>query len=494
MNLDGLLEYQRPAPPVLLDALRLHGAAFDASDMGVGKTAHACAVIRELDVPTLCVVPAVSVADWQWMAKHFGIDPDVQSLDLLRLGNTPFGQWDNPPPRILPTFYQCTGCQCEVDPTKPFPCPHHPGGIHCVKILKREHKYGRFNWHPGIKLLVVDEVHKCGGLDSLQADMLIAAKRQRIPTLGLSATGCDSPLGMRALGFLLGLHELIGPRGFYPWAMSRGCKKLPFRGFHYVPAEGEDEKIIRGLHQDIFPSRGARVKISDLGDRFPKCTIRAQLYNITDPARMDALYREMAELIAIIHDAREKGGDTALERLLRARQELEMLKLPVFEQRTKDLIAAGRSVANFLNFRASVKELARRLGTSCMIIGGQTEHERRTNIDAFGADSERAIVVSAAAGGVSVNLQDRHGNFPRSGEVNLGHSARETRQIFGRLPRSGGKSPVQYDIILCAGTIEEPMRDALAGKLDRYDLLNDGDISPLGNLPLTISTNDETLI
>jgi hypothetical protein len=428
------------------------------------------------------------------MAKHLGIDPDVQSLDLIRLGNTPFGQWDNPPPKVMPTFLQCTQCQCEIDPAKPFYCPHHHGGIHCVKVLKREHKYGRFNWHPGIKLLVVDEVHRCGGLDSLQADMLIAAKRQKIPTLMLSATGCDSPLGMRALGFVLGLHELIGPRGFYPWAMSRGCKKLPFRGFHYVASKEEGKKIMSQLHADLFPSRGARVRIADLGDKFPKCTIRAQLYNITDPARMDALYREMADLIAIIHEDREKGGDTALENLLRAKQELEMLKLPVFEQRTKDLIAAGRSVAVFLNYRASVKELCRRLGTSCMIIGAQPEKERRMNIEAFGADSERVIVASAAAGGVAISLHDRHGNFPRSGEVNLGNSARETRQIFGRLPRSGGKSPVQYDIILCAGTIEEPMRDALEGKLDRYDLLNDGDICPLGNLPLTDTGSDANVI
>ena len=206
MNVTGLLDHQPPAVEAHLKALRLHGASFDASDMGVGKTAHACAVIRELGVPTLCVVPAVSVSDWQWMAKHLGIDPDVQSLDLIRLGNTPFGQWDNPPPKVMPTFLQCTQCQCEIDPAKPFYCPHHHGGIHCVKVLKREHKYGRFNWHPGIKLLVVDEVHRCGGLDSLQADMLIAAKRQKIPTLMLSATGCDSPLGMRALGFVLGLH------------------------------------------------------------------------------------------------------------------------------------------------------------------------------------------------------------------------------------------------------------------------------------------------
>lgn len=493
-NSSGLHDYQVPAAEALLQSLRRNGAALDASDMGVGKTAHACAVIRELNVPTLCAVPAVSVSGWQWMAKHLGIEFDVQSLDLLRGGTTPFGWWDNPRPKKLATFFQCEVCQCKFPDAPTSPCPARSDGMHCLKTLKHEHKYGKFNWHTGIELLVVDEVHRCGGLDSLQADQLIAAKRQKIPVLGLSATPFDNPLGCRALGYVLGLHELVGPRGFYPWAMSRGCRQLPFRGFHFVAGEEKKQKIMQALHADLFPSRGVRVRIADLGNKFPRCSIHTELYDVADPARIDRLYRDMAESIAEIHDKREKGSDTALENLLRARQELELLKLPIFEELTREAQEAGRSVAIFLNFRASVQELCRRLKTECMVIGAQSKFVRDSNIASFQEDSERAIVCSAAAGGICISLQDVRGEFPRLGLVSLGFSARETRQIFGRLPRIGGKSPVQYRVVLCGGTVEEPMRDAMAGKLDRLDLLLDGDLTPFGNLPLVGSNLPEELV
>lgn len=453
--------------------------------MGTGKTFVAGAVIRELNVPTLVAVPAVSVSGWNWMARHLGIGFSVESLDLLRGGNTPYGRWENPLPKARPLFFQCENCQCKFDAPPDYPCPAR--GVHCLKTLKREHDYGKFTWHPKIELLVVDEIHKCGGLDSLQADQLIAARRQKIPVLGLSATACDSPLGLRALGYVLGLHDLVGPGGFFAWAMRRGCQRLPFRGFHFTAGEERKKKIMRDLHADIFPGRGVRVRIADLGDKFPKCRITAELYNVADPARIDRLYRTMAESIADIHDKRERGGDTALENLLRARQELEMLKLPIFQEITRDAQEAGQSVAVFLNFRESVLEFARMLKTTCIVIGGQSKEERDRNIGEFQDDRARGIVLSADAGGISISLPDVRGEFPRLGLVNLGFSARTTRQIFGRLPRISGKSPVQYRVILCGGTVEEPMRDAMQGKLDRMDLLNDGDLSPLGNIPLTDS-------
>lgn len=480
MNVSNLLEWQGPAAAHLLEVLARNGAAMDASDLGTGKTFTAGAVIRHLNVPTLAVVPAVSVSGWKWMANHLGVEFDIQSLDLLRNGGTPWGGWENPRPKKIPNFFQCESCQVKFDAPPTSPCPARK--IHCLKTCKQEHKYGKFNWHPGIKFLVVDEIHRCGGLDSLQSDMLIAAKRQKIPTLMLSATPCDSPLGLRALGYVLGLHELVGPRGFYTFAMRRGCKQVLGRGLQWWVGEEKKQKAMVEIHHQIFPSRGVRVRIADLGDKFPKCSIRAELCNLSDPGRIDQLYRTMAESLAEVHDKREKGGDTALENLLRARMELELLKLPVFEELTAEAIAARQSVAVFLNFRASVLELARRLKTACVIIGGQSPAERESNMNAFQADAERVIVCSPA-GGIAISLHDTHGNFPRLGLVNLGFSARETRQTFGRLPRAGGKTPVQYRAILCGGTVEERIHKVLREKLNNLDSLLDEDLFA-DNLPL----------
>jgi biopolymer transport protein ExbB/TolQ len=41
-------------------------------------------------------VPAVSISGWRRALEHLGTSADVQSLDLLRGGKTPWGWWDNP--------------------------------------------------------------------------------------------------------------------------------------------------------------------------------------------------------------------------------------------------------------------------------------------------------------------------------------------------------------------------------------------------------------
>jgi hypothetical protein len=61
------------------------------------------------------------------------------------------------------------------------------------------------------------------------------------------------------------------------------------------------------------------------------------------------------------------------------------------------------------------------------------------------------------------------------------HSAAKMRQLFGRLPRDGGKSTAYYRVLLAAKTIETNIHRALRTKLNNLDALNDADLNP-GNL------------
>ena len=492
MNTAGLKDYQVPAVESLLQALSANGGALDGSDMGVGKTAHACGVIRELNVPTLVAVPAVSVSGWKWMGEHLGVEFDVQSLDLLRGGETPWGWWDNPRPARLPVFYRCESCQCEVNIEKPSPCPHHHSGIHCVKTLKREHKYGKFNWHPNIKLLVVDEVHRCCALDSLQADMLLAAKRQRLPVLGLSATAGDSPLHFRALGYCLGLHSLIDTSttpGYFRWASRYGVRRIPMRGLLWALGEENKNLAMAKLHREIFPSRGVRVRIKDLGDQFPPCQITAELIDLDAGGRISELYEEMAGPIAALRHRAESDIASPLGELLRLRQEVGLLTMPIFAELAKEAVAAGHHVALFVNFRAEVDALCKLLGTTCRIDGSQTgvagKRQRDENIATFNDDRSPYIISTAASGGIAISLPDRHGNFPRLGLVSPGYSAREFRQVCGRLPRVDSVTKSIYRVLFAAGTPQEKVHRKLAGKLNNLDTLMDGDLIPFENLRLT---------
>lgn len=482
----GLLPHQPPAATALLRSILRNGAALDASDMGVGKTYTAGAVIRALNLPTLVVGPKISRAGWMRMDEHLGAGFDYQSYEAVRLGNTPFGRWEYPAPKIRKQRIVCENCQREI---ASGPCPYHEG-IHCVgKPKNLPHNFGKFFWHENIKFLVFDEAHRCAALDSLQADMLIAARRQRIQTLALSGTIATSPLHFRALGYLLGLHNLVdsrdgsGPAGFYRWAFAHGCRKLPFRGLHFAMGKDRQKSILDDLHNELFPSRGVRLRTKDIPG-FPECQITAELYDIDRPGRLDELHRNMASALMELDERRGGRAQTALNEILGAREEIELLMVPVFVELALDTIASGRHVAIFVNFRRTVEEISKALKTDCILIGEQSPDERNRNVDRFQRDESPVIVATIEAGGISISLQDLRGEFPRVGLVSLGYSAVSVRQVFGRLPRAGAKSKSLYRCILAAGTVQEKVHKALAPKLNNLDALNDADLNA-DNLPLT---------
>lgn len=455
--------------------------------MGTGKTAHAVAVLRALNDAALVVCPRVSVSGWERMGRHLNTEFDARHYEILRLGKTPFGWWDNPMPEERERIYRCTRCLRTVNITDPNDlCPYpQPNSAHELVSKPVPHAYGKYNWHPAIQTLVFDEGHRCSALKSLQADMLIAARRQRIKTLVLSATIAESPLHFRALGYLLGLHNLVdsrdgsGPMGFYQWAFRHGCQKLPMLGLHFTAGKERRREILAALHNQLFPERGCRVRIDELGDTFPAVQITAELYDCEASNRINALYARMFDAVARIN-AKRANDRAALTELLRDRQEIEMLMLPVFVELAQDAVAEGKHVALFFNFRDTVEECCKMLKTTCRVDGSQVgdagAKRRMACVDAFQRDEEPYIVCTNDAGAESIDLHDVRGEFGRLGLVSLGWSAKKTRQVFGRLRRALGKSKALYRCVLAKGTVQERVHKACAGKLDRIDLLNDGDL------------------
>lgn len=472
----GLLPYQVPAAVSLLRALRRNGAAADASDCGVGKTFTAGAVLRALDVPTLVIGPKVSRPGWLRMGKHLGTSFSYEHYEAIRTGETDYGQWDNPRPKRLERELICLVCQCKVVGQ---PCPYHQIGIHCVKEKIIPHRRGKFRFHPAVKQLVFDEAHRCCGLDSSHADLMIAARREGIPTLALSATAGDSPMHFRALGYLLGLHGLTN---FYPWVKSHGCHQMPFGGYHFSCSEENQKRHMQRIHDAIFPERGIRLRVGDIPG-FPEIDVRAELYEIdAKPGLIDSLYEEMADPIAEVHGNRDFDTDLPVTEDMRARQEVELLKVPGLIELTHDGLGRGQHVALFVNFRRTADELCKRLKTDCRIDGSQVgekgARERQTNVGTFQADESPVIVCTSAAGSESLDMHDVRGKFSRLGLVSPMHSVRQFRQVLGRLRRAGAKSRAIYRVVLAAGTCEENIKEALDRKGNRLDTLLDGDLMP----------------
>lgn len=215
----SLLPYQRPSAENLFRSLRAHGLGIDASDTGTGKTYISAWVAYQAGFQVLVICPKTLIPVWRRVLVEAEIPAfRVVNYELLRAGSTRYGYWD-------------------------------------AKVWR---------WKLPLKtLLIFDEAHCCKGKDTLNARILRAAKAY--PTLALSATLAESPIEMRAIGFLLGLHNWTN---WYKWCLANGCWKGAFGGLQFKK-KTSDQHLLR-LHNAIFPEYGSRIRIADLGDAFPE--------------------------------------------------------------------------------------------------------------------------------------------------------------------------------------------------------------------------------
>jgi len=427
-----LLPYQLPHADKIEGALRTGRLAIDGSDPGVGKTYVAAEVARRVGFPqTLVVCPKVSIPTWRRVLEGFGVPVlDVVNYEKLRTGNTVHGKW-----------------------------------------VKRT-----FEWTtPPDTLLIFDEVHRCKGRDSQNAKMLRDGKGR--PLLLLSATLADNPMELRAIAHVAGLSDWFS---FWGWLLRNGCKKGRF-GMEF---DKRRKDVLKSLHAELFQRRGARIRIPELGDQFPETQITAEALDFGDD--IAKVYKEMEEELEALQEA--SADDVPAQQLtvaLRARQRVELCKVPGIVSLAKDFLDSGQSVVVFTNFRATLEAVCEKLGTKCAIHGEQSAHSRQQCIDDFQSNKERLIVVNIQAGGVSLSLHDTSGENPRVALVCPTYSAVELRQALGRVHRAGGGKSLQR-ILFASGTIEEKVCERVNAKLSRLDLLNDGDLDAQKSL------NEET--
>lgn len=404
----------------LISILSQSGAALDSSETGTGKTICGSEIARRAQAPVLVVCPKAVIPAWTRELQERGVKGDVINYEKLRAGKSPFGHWKNK----------------------------------------------KWVWTIPQSLLIFDEAHKCGGVSTQNSRMLMEAKNQHA-VLMLSATIASSPLQMRAAGWLLGVHGLVD---FWQWAMRNGCTKNRWKGIEFTGNESHLEKIAAQISPYC-----ARMKTEELAEHFSETQI------ITEPLffgeELEETYKEMErELEELELKAQNDKVNTAAQALvaqLRARQKVELLKVPVMVDMVEDLLLEGKSVAIFANFQQTVDALGEKLKTSSKIFGGQSEAERQKNIDNFQNDQERVIICNTAAGGVGVSLHDTTGKHARAAIISPDWNEKNIVQVIGRVHRAGGKTPSMQRILFAAGTVEEKVQKSVKQKISRLKILNE---------------------
>lgn len=442
----------RPWQPMIVESTikgLQSGNFLNASGLGSGKTYCACAAAKEMGMNLFVVCRVGMRQTWLDVAvNHFGMSgKNVHTInrELLRIGIHGPGTWN------------VKG--------------HNP---------ETGKAYVEFKWDmPSNTLLVMDEIHADAGLNSKNSQVLRAAVRQGIKILGLSGTAADDPRKLRAIGYMLGLHEDVN---FHEWLAGHGATVDSWdffspqlsqsrQGKAHLEARRLDEmeKINQRL---VCAGRMIRLPTSAIPG-FPKSTVNPMVVDF-DNAELIAIYEEMHKEL---EELRKKGvrGHNALTAQTRARQRAELLQVPMFAEMVQDAIEEGNSVAVFLNFTESIAALGRKLGTTCFYTGQESPEIRETNRLRFQQDKERAILVNAAAGSESIGLQDINGIYPRLGLVSPSFQAVTTNQLLGRLPRDGAKTPSTYWIVFPRGTVLERAYHACKKRTDRYGAFN-GDV------------------
>jgi superfamily II DNA or RNA helicase len=409
----------------LCDVLRRHPSAINASSTGVGKTVVSIFVAKALGLTPAVICPKSVV--WQWVETlaECGVEPwFVTNYEQVKLGRTGFGDW--------------------------------------------EIKNKRFKWQfPPKSLLIFDEVHACRKPKTQNAKLLLAARRAapQLKTLCLSATPAESPLDLFAIGHLLDLHH--GDSDFYHWLRANHV----VRGKWGLIYKGGVEGMAR-IHSQLFPARGYRAVAADLPG-FPT----NQLSTLAVQAGSDRDRKAVQDYLEELCEKRANDCPLPVVDLLRARQQLELLKVAGLADLADNDVQSGNSVVIFVNFTDTLNALVEQLGEGrCSIIqGGQSEEERRTQQQLFQSNKNKIAICQIKAGGQGIDLHDILGR-PRISYICPSDSATATIQALGRIHRSGALSPATQFFVFAANTVEEQVRARVKAKINSVAALTDGDL------------------
>ena len=435
-----LFDWQKKHCDKLVASMIANGYAKDGSDTGTGKTVIALTIARRLGLKPFVICPKAVVPSWtEWAHRFLYSAPHVYNYEKIKTGNT--------------RYY-----------TK----------------NKQTKRAGYWHIDPSKVLLIFDEDHRCKSAKSENSKLMIAAKDKGIPTLSLGATSCSNPVEMRALGYLLDMHN---DAGWWNWCLKNGCKRGVFGGLAFKGYAS----VLKRLHDHIYrDGRGSRIRIKDLPPgSFPETLIIPEGYDLggDNASNIDLIYKDMKAELDALDLKRDTDEESALVIQLRARQEVELLKVPTIEELATDAHASGNSVVIFVNFRDTAQALINRLthlDNEIGFIGGsQNKWERELEVKKFQRDESRIIVVMTQAGGTGLSLHDENGDYPRVSLISPSFSAIDLKQALGRVHRATGKSPSIQKIVFANDTIEMGVCNAVRAKLNNIDLINDDEMNPI---------------
>ena len=438
-----LKDWQVPLSEHQTKVLRKERVMLSACHTGCGKTYLATQTIKDLGMQTIVICPKIAISQWKNVIRGMGAEHLVK--DVIN------------PEQLV----KKTGC---------YWYNHEDGWTLPPDIT-------------GGGLLVFDEVHRgASGKDSKTTLALARWCSKKMPegnkVLAMSATPFETPLKLRALGYLMGFHRFV-ERDFYDWCRKHACSMVPIgryprirQVFAFTTNKARAEEVMRIIRRDMgerflsigpdeipgFPDEVKEVCLVDLAKKDHDALVRA--------------YEEMPERI-------RGGSEDDMVRVLRLRQQAEFCKAEAMAEMAVNEVEDGHSVfiaVNFTDARLRIEEYLAKKGMKfASIYGGQKESERQNGIDEFQANRIHIMVGMMAACSVALSLHDERHERTRVSLISPGYSASDLSQSLGRIRRVGGTTAVQK-IIIAAGSVEERVGRAIERKMNNIAALTDREL------------------
>lgn len=451
-----LLSYQEPHVIKLVSILVSKHIALDASDTGIGKTYIASAVCRELGRRPIIICPKTLIYTWNSVLSFFGVKSyDIVNYETLRNGKT-----------YSDSKYKYR--------TK---CPY----LDLVDPDPNNLALGPYEWDvPKDSIIIFDEAHRCKSPSKDSGKLLSSAKqlvKSKVPVLLLSATICEKFTDVKIPFYLFGIipyirnfnHYVLTLRDKYPRYRTRKSDYLT--PSDYLAARENAQAMT--IYEEIREYT-SRIKIKDLGDKFPSNQICCQQFFAEDYGKIQVAYEEIALLM---EELKNNPGKNHLAQIQKRKQEIELMKVPIFIEQAQLYLDDEKSVIIFVNYLHTLRLISEQLDIRCKIFGEQSMEERHKAIDLFQSNQERIIICQIRAGGTGISLHDLSGNHPRITLMNFPDSGSNLLQALGRAPRAGAKSTVLQRIIFVANVdYEKKIMQNINRKLTNISAINDGDL------------------
>jgi superfamily II DNA/RNA helicase len=445
--IEKLLSYQIPHTYQICESLKKSNCVLDASDTGTGKTYTTIVICDLLKLKPFIICPKSVINNWITVAKNMNVD-------IIGIAN----------------YEKLKSCKYFTPNLEITSCPY----LKKTGKIKGKEDY---TFHlPENTIIIVDEAHRCKNYTTVNSKLLMSMRESGNKILLLSATITDKVECFKPFGVIFGLYD--DPKKFKLWIRSKmKAKKLEIDNLRIKSNRviSDDEIALKFIHNTIFPIRGGRMKIKELGDLFPKNQVIAECYYSDDHDKVNEMYNLIN--IAIANLKNKEKRSSALGEIVRCRMRIEMFKLPIILDLIDDALINDYSVAIFINFKDSMNYLSHHLKEDCSVIhGDQTIDERQINIDKFQNNINKIIICIIQAGGIGISLHDLYGR-PRMSIISPSWSGTDVVQALGRINRSGSKSHAIQRIVYIAKSYEEIICNTLSNKLSVLSAINDDDLT-----------------